>query len=167
MEKQKVFASQQLICMLPSLALKVMLYLLNWQKFEVIKYYEKQMCKFMHIEKEELQLAIQTLIDNNLIDVSKIDNQWCIQINKKTVNQYFNVKMETVAEHKGIELSKSITWNQETEVETKQSSNEIEDMSDSELKLLLQRIQISLNERSQMAKCVVTNKSDDDYQLPF
>ena len=55
---EKAFMTQQLICMLPSLAVKVLGYLLNWQKYPVIKYYENQMTKFMHISKEELEVAI-------------------------------------------------------------------------------------------------------------
>lgn len=172
MENDKAFASQQLICMLPPLALKVMCYLLNWQKIDVIKYYENQMCKFLHITKEELQLGIQTLLDNNLIDVSRSDNQWCIQVNKKTVNSYFNVKMDKVAEHEGFQLSKEITWNKEDGKRSTDAPDSIESMSEQQLKKLLLRIESSLNERQQLQKIVVqpTRSRETNYDvdsLPF
>ena len=159
---EKVYASQQLICMLPPLALKVMLYLLNWQRMEQIKYYEKQMCRFLHIEKEELQLAIQTLEDNKLIDVSLIDQTWMITINKETVRKYFNVKMETVAEHEGIKLSKEITWNKVDE----SSSNGIDGMSEEEMKRMVLMLQARLKEREEVKKVVVSNNVDKD-DLPW
>ena len=160
---EKVYASQQLICMLPPLALKVMLYLLNWQRMEQIKYYEKQMCKFMHIEKEELQLAIQTLEDNKLIDISMIDQTWMITINKETVKKYFNVKMETIAEHSGIQMAKAITWNQVDE----SKSNDIDEMSEEEMKRMVLMLQARLKEKTEVKKVVVTNDVVDDYGLPF
>ena len=56
MEKERIFLTQQLICMLPPLALKVLGYLINWQKYESIKYFSKQMTSFMHITEEELEI---------------------------------------------------------------------------------------------------------------
>lgn len=160
MENEKVFLSQQLICMLPPLALKVMAYLLNWQRYDCIKYYENQMTKFMHITKEELEIAIQTLEDNNLIDISMVDQTYVIQINKATVKKYFEVPMQKIHDHDGIKMSEVVTWNKEE----KQPSNDISDMSDKDIKTLLLRLQAQLNEREQTKKAVVAASVDD---LPF
>ena len=160
MEKdEKVFLSQQLICMLPPLALKVMAYLLNWQRYDCIKYYENQMTKFMHITKEELEIAIQTLEDNNLIDISMVDQTYVIQINKATVKKYFEVPMQKIHDHDGIKMSEVVTWNKE-----EKPSNDISDMSDKDIKTLLLRLQAQLNEREQTKKAVVAASGDD---LPF
>lgn len=160
MENEKVFLSQQLICMLPPMALKVMAYLLNWQKMEVIKYYPKQMCDFMHINSNDLDLGIQTLINHKLIDISNIDGGYGIQINKETVNKYFNVKLQNVKEHKGLEMATEVIWKQE-----EKKSQDISDLSDDELKLLLLRIEASLSERQQMKNKVVKPEEKDD--LPW
>lgn len=159
MENEKVFLSQQLICMLPPLALKVMAYLLNWQRYDCIKYYENQMTKFMHITKEELEIAIQTLEDNNLIDISMVDQTYVIQINKATVKKYFEVPMQKIHDHDGIKMSEVVTWNKE-----EKPSNDISDMSDKDIKTLLLRLQAQLNEREQTKKAVVAASVDD---LPF
>ena len=158
--------------MLPPLALKILSYLLNWQKIDVVKYYENQMCKYLHLSKEELQLGIQTLLDNNLIDVSRSDNQWCIQVNKKTVNSYFSVKMDKVAEHEGFQLSKEITWNKEETAKNNTSTPDfIESMSEQQLKKLLLRIEASLSERKQVDDIVVgSTRKESKYDvtdLPF
>lgn len=154
----KVFLSQQLICMLPPVALKVMAYLLNWQKVDVIKYFPTQMCGFLHMGDEDLDLGLQTLINHKLIDVSNVDGQWVFQINKETVNKYFNVKLQTIKEHSGIEMAKEITWKKEEE------KKDVHDMSNEELKLLLLRVQATMAEREQMKKVVETN---DDDGLPW
>ena len=159
MENEKVFFSHQLICMLPPLALKVMAYLLNWQRYDCIKYYENQMTKFMHITKEELEIAIQTLEDNNLIDISMVDQTYVIQINKATVKKYFEVPMQKIHDHDGIKMSEVVTWNKE-----EKHSNDISDMSDKDIKTLLLRLQAQLNEREQTKKAVVAASVDD---LPF
>ena len=162
---EKIYCSQQLCCMLPPLAFKVMFYLIGWNKQE-IKYYEKQMCKFLHLEKEELQLAIQTLIDNHLIDVSLIEHTWIISVNRETVKRYFNVKMDTIVEHEGLKLAKAITWNQVEETNNEKKSASWEDLSESQLEKLIQRLQVIKNEKAEVNKVVVgSNKEFND--LPF
>ena len=151
---EKVFASQQLICMLPPLALKVICYLMNWQKYDNIKYYQKQMCGFMHLDPSELDLAIQTLVDNKLINVSKIDDNWCFNLNKDTIKKYFDVPMQTIKDHEGLKLSKEITWNKET---TATQSNDVNDMSEDEMKRMLLMLQARLKEKQEVKKVVVTN----------
>lgn len=159
---EKVYASQQLICMLPALALKVLLYLMNWQKYGNVKYYQKQMCGFLHIDATELDLAIQTLADNKLIDVCKIDDNWCFNLNKDTIKKYFDVPMQTIKDHEGLKLSKEITWNKE---ETTTQSNDVDDMSEDEMKRMLLMIQARLKEKQEVKKVVVTNNVVDD--LPW
>lgn len=159
---EKVYASQQLICMLPALALKVLLYLMNWQKYGNVKYYQKQMCGFLHIDATELDLAIQTLADNNLIDVCKIDDNWCFNLNKDTIKKYFDVPMQTIKDHEGLKLSKEITWNKE---EASAQSNDVDNMSDDEMKRMLLMIQARLKEKQEVKKVVVTNNVVDD--LPW
>ena len=151
---EKVYASQQLICMLPPIALKVMLYLLNWQKMPQIKYYEKQMCKLMHISKSELELAMQTLIDNHLITVSK-DGDWLISINKETVKRYFNVKMEAVSEHEGIKLSSDITWN-------KEDDSTLDSLSDEQLEKMIKELQRRKQEKKGCQVIYANASSNDD-----
>ena len=149
MEKEKVFLSQQMICMLPALALKVMAYLLNWQKFDVIKYYPNQMTKFMHITEKELELAIQTLEDNKLIDISKNDGIFVFQINKETVKKYFNVEMKTIHDHEGIKMATEVKWNVEGD-----KAPQIEDMSLEQMKKMMQMLQIQISEKEQTQKLI-------------
>ena len=169
MENEKVYPSQQLICMLPPLALKVMLYLLNWQKFDQIKYYPNQMTKLMHITQEELDLTIQTLENNKLVVISYVDQVWLLSINKEVVKKYFNVTMQQVHDHDGLKMATSVTWNKvEKKEESKAAS--YEDLSESQIDKLIQRLQIIKNEKEQTKKVVVAmskpvqNDADD---LPF
>ena len=167
--KDKVFMSQQLCCMLQPLACKVMFYILGWQNANVIKYYEKQFCKFLHLSPREVEVGIQTLVDNHLIDVSNIDNGWVIEINKDTVRKYFNVSMQTVHDHDVLPLSTKVTWNVVEEEQPKQGSKlDMASMSDEQLKNLLLRIEASLNERQQVKELIKSNEpTDDNYGLPF
>lgn len=160
---EKVYASQQLICMLPALALKVLLYLMNWQRYGNVKYFQKQMCGFLHIDPSELDLAIQTLADNKLIDVCKIDDNWCFNLNKDTIKKYFDVPMQTIKDHEGLKLSKEITWNKETTTQ----SNDVDDMSEDEMKRMLLMLQARLKEKEEVKKVVVTAKDNCCKDLPF
>lgn len=160
---EKVYASQQLICMLPALALKVLLYLMNWQKYGNVKYFQKQMCGFLHIDQSELDLAIQTLADNKLIDVCKIDDNWCFNLNKDTIKKYFDVPMQTIKDHEGLKLSKEITWNKETTTQ----SNDVDDMSEDEMKRMLLMLQARLKEKEEVKKVVVAAKDNCCKDLPF
>ena len=144
---EKVFLSQQLICMLPPLALKVMGYLLNWQKYDSIKYYPNQMCGFMHITEEELELALQTLEDNKMIS-----------INKETVRKYFKVDMKVIHDHQGIKMAEHVTWNT-----SKAKEPQIEDMTPTQIQAMILRLQAQLNEKKQV-KDMIKNDFDD---LPF
>ncbi len=154
----RVFLSQQLICMLPPLALKILGYLLNWQKYDSIKYYPNQMTKFMHITEEELELGIQTLVDNKLIEIGKVDQTFMISINKETVRKYFKVDMKVIHDHQGIKMAEHVTWNA-----SKAKEPQIEDMSTTQLQAMILRLQAQLNEREQVKEMV---KNTDD-GLPF
>lgn len=146
--------SNQLVCMLPPLACKVFQYILGWQNAEVIKYYPKQYSKFLHLSEQEIDVAVQTLVDNSLLDVSRVDQTWVFTINKDVVNKYYNVSMEKVKEHEGLKLSSNVTWNVLEQQSSKGQAVEVEDMSEEQLKNMLMRIQVMLNEKEQTRKTV-------------
>lgn len=169
MEKtEKVFMTQQLICMLPSLCVKTLGYLINWQKYEVIKYYPNQMTKFMHITEKELEIALQTLSDRNLIDISKIDGNYAIQLNKNVIMSYINVPMQKVHDTEGFKLADKVTWNIEEKTTMPSylyGSLPVEDMDEKQIQAMILRLQASLNEKKQVKELVKSNEVVDD--LPF
>ena len=158
---EKAFMTQQLICMLPSLCVKTLGYLLNWQKYEVIKYYPSQMTKFMHITEEELEIALQTLSDKKLIDISKMDGNFAIQLNKKVIMSYINVPMQKVHDTEGFKLAEKVTWN----VEEKKEVPSIDDMDEKQIQAMILRLQASLNEKKQVREMIKVSEPTDD--LPF
>ena len=160
MDKERVYISNQLACMLPPTALKTFFYLILWQSQEQIKYYQKQFSKTMHLDQAEIEQAIQLLIDKELISASRIDNNWVFTLEKKKIQSYFNVPMSKVVEHDGFKLPTQITWNKEE----KKQSNDINDMSDDEMKRMIIMLQARLNEKEQVKKVVVSaskNKTED------
>lgn len=160
MDKERVYISNQLACMLPPTALKTFFYLILWQSQEQIKYYQKQFAKTMHLDQAEIEQAIQLLIDKELISASRIDNNWVFTLEKKKIQSYFNVPMSKVVEHDGFKLPTQITWNKEE----KKQSNGINDMSDDEMKRMIIMLQARLNEKEQVKKVVVSaskNKTED------
>ena len=167
MDKDRVYISNQLACMLPPTALKVLFYLISWQSQEQIKYYQKQFAKTMHLDQAEIEQAIQLLIDKELISASRIDNNWAFTLEKKKIQSYFNVPMTKVIEHEGFKLPTQITWNKEE----KKQSNDINNMSDDEMKRMILMLQARLNEKEQVRNKVVSMaaSNDDNYcsDLPF
>lgn len=159
MDKERVYISTQLACMLPPTALKVLSYLISWQSQEQIKYFDKQFSKAMHLDKAEIEQALQLLIDKELINARKIDTYWVFELEKKKIQSYFNVPMQKVYDHEGFKLPPQITWNKES---TK--SEDINDMSDDEMKRMILMLQARLNEKEQVKKVVVSaskNKTED------
>ena len=169
-KSKKIYPSQQLVCALDSRVLKTLMWILGWQSQGDIKIYVHQMSKFLHMDEEVIELCIQTLEDVHLIDIKRVDQTWIANLNAETFQKYFNIPMEKIKDGNGIQMASEVTWNQEVKVEVKEASNDIEDMSEQDLRLLLLRIEASLNEKQQLRKCVVTNepkKEVDDYGLPF
>ena len=167
MDKERVYISNQLACMLPPTALKTLFYLISWQSQEQIKYFQKQFAKTMHLDQSEIEQAIQLLIDKELISASRIDNNWVFVLEKKKIQSYFNVPINKVVEHDGFKLPTQITWNKEE----KKQSNDINDMSDDEMKRMIIMLQARLNEKQQVKNKVVSmaSSNDDNYcsDLPF
>ena len=167
MDKERVYISNQLACMLPPTALKTFFYLISWQSQEQIKYYQKQFAKTMHLDQAEIDQAIQLLIDKELISASRIDNNWVFTLEKKKIQSYFNVPINKVVEHDGFKLPPQITWNKEE----KKQSNGINNMSDDEMKRMILMLQARLNEKEQVKKVVVSaskNETEDVIDdLPF
>ena len=167
MDKERVYISNQLACMLPPTALKTLFYLISWQSQEQIKYFQKQFAKTMHLDQDDIEQAIQLLIDKELISASRIDNNWVFVLEKKKIQSYFNVPMNKVVEHDGFKLPSEITWNKEE----KKQSNVINDMSDDEMKRMIIMLQARLNEKQQVKNKVVSmaSSNDDNYcsDLPF
>lgn len=162
MDKERVYISNQLACMLPPTALKTLFYLISWQSQEQIKYFDKQFSKAMHLDKAEIEQAIQLLIDKELISASRIDNHWVFELEKKKIQSYFNVPMQKVYDHEGFKLPPQITWNKE-----EQKSRDINDMSDDEMKRMILMLQARLNEKQQVKEKVVSMPNNDSDSLPF
>lgn len=137
MDKERIYISNQLACMLPPTALKTLFYLISWQSQEQIKYYQKQFEKTMHLDQAEIEQAIQLLIDKELISASRIDNNWVFALEKKKIQSYFNVPMNKVVEHDGFKLPTQITWNKEENKQTDSFSS----ISDEQLEKMIKELQ--------------------------
>lgn len=160
MEK-KAFVSTQLLAVLPPMALKTLMYICNWQNSpNGIMLYEHRFAKTLKMTEQEVRLCIQTLINLKLIDLTRIDGKWRIEINVDEFGKYLKIPMERVIEHEGYKMADKVEY--EAVEENKPSS--IEDMSDDDLKKLLMRIEASLSERQQVKELVKTNVPSD---LPF
>lgn len=164
MDKERVYISSQLACMLPPTALKTLFYLISWQSQEQIKYFDKQFSKAMHLDNAEIEQAIQLLIDKELISASRIDNHWVFELEKKKIQSYFNVPMNKVYDHEGFKLPSEITWNK---VDTNTKSNDVDDMSEAEMKRMILMLQARLNEKQQVKEKVVSMSNNDSDSLPF
>lgn len=159
----RAFISNQLACVLHPLPLKVLFYIVSWNKPQ--KYYPKNMAKVLHIDVSELDLAIQSLVDHNLLSVTNIDGKFVLEVEKQEIDKYVKIPMERVLEHNGYPLPKEITWNK-----AESTKSDVDDMSEDEMKRMLLMIQARLNEKESLKKKVVSvSSSKDDIvdNLPF
>ena len=163
--KEKVFISTQLAVALPPTALKVLNWLIAWQSNPQQKLYVKQYAKNLKMSVEDVELAIQTLADVNLVDISRVDQTWIANLNKEQIKKYYKLDLKKVIDSDGIKLADRVTWD-EVETEKSKPSMDFEDMSEQQLQQLLLRIEASLSEKQQVKKLIKNNVEFND-GLPF
>ena len=166
-ERKRIYPSQQLVCALPPTVLKTYMYLLGWQSQGTIKIYVRQIAKATKLNETEVELALQTLEDVHLIDISKVDQTYCATLNAEQAQKYFNIPMSKIMESEGIKVSESIRWNKEENKASQASGIDVSELSENDLKRLLLRIEQSLSEKQQMRKVVVTPEPKVDDGLPW
>lgn len=164
METKRVYPSTQLIVALDAKVLKVYLWILSWSAKGDVKFYSKQFAKACKMEEEEVERCIQTLINTKLIDATLVEQTWMLTPNAEQNQKYYDIPISKVLEGNGIPMADKATWNRE-EVKTEKKEASWEDLSESQLEKLIQRLQIIKNEKEQTKKVVVTNNVVDD--LPF
>ena len=158
-ERKRVYPSQQLTVALQPNTLKVIMWICGWGSS--VKYYPKQFAKACKMEEEDVELQIQTLINANLVDVSKVDNTWIISPNASTFQKYYELPLSKVLEGSGIPVATEITWNCEAPKE------DISEMSEQQIRTMILRLQASLNEKQQLKKAVVRPEPKELSDLPF
>ena len=164
METKRVYPSTQLIVALDARVLKVYLWILSWSAKGDVKFYSKQFAKACKMEEDEVERCIQTLIDAKLVDATLVEQTWMLSPNAEQNQKYYDIPISKVLEGNGIPMAENATWNRE-EVKEEKKEASWDDLSESQLDKLIQRLQIIKNEKEQTKKVVVTNKVVDD--LPF
>ena len=164
METKRVYPSTQLIVALDARVLKVYLWILSWSAKGDVKFYSKQFAKACKMEEDEVERCIQTLIDAKLVDATLVEQTWMLSPNAEQNQKYYDIPISKVLEGNGIPMAEKATWNRE-EVKEEKKEASWDDLSESQLEKLIQRLQIIKNEKEQTKKVVVTNKVVDD--LPF
>lgn len=159
MEEKKIYPSTQLIALLHPKVLKVYMYLLGWQNTKSLKIYQKNLAKYTKLSEKDIEISIQTLIDNKLIQVT-YNGDFEVTFNREEQSKYFSIPIEEISSMELLPVSTSVTWNKQTF-----SANSIEDLTEDQIKALLLRLQVSLNEKQQLKKLVVNQEKTDD--LPF
>ena len=164
METKRVYPSTQLIVALDARVLKVYLWILSWSAKGDVKFYSKQFAKACKMEEDEVERCIQTLIDAKLVDATLVEQTWMLSPNAEQNQKYYDIPISKVLEGNGIPMAEKATWNRE-EVKEEKKEASWDDLSESQLEKLIQRLQIIKNEKEQTKKVVVTNKVVDN--LPF
>lgn len=164
METKRIYPATQLIVALDPKVLKVYLWILSWSAKGSIKYYPKQFVKACRFEEEEIERCIQTLEDIKLIDIALVDNEWMITPNGEQNQKYYEIPISKVLEGNGIAMAEKVIWNK---VDTNTKSNDVDDMSEAEMKRMLLMLQARLKEKQEVKKVVVSPAANDVDDLPF
>ena len=135
------------------------MWVLGWQT-KAIVYYEKQYSKALKMEVEEVDRCIQALIDAKILCTRYIDERWILEPVAETFQRFYEVPISKVIESgKTLEMADKVTWNKET---TTTQSNDVDDMSEDEMKRMLLMLQARLKEKQEVKKLVVSNDVVDD-----
>lgn len=154
MEQKRIYPSTQLVALLHPKVLKVYQYLLGWQNSKP-KVYQKQLSKVLKLSEKDIEISIQTLIDNKLIQVNDFE------VSFNDISKYSEIPIQKVSDMEQLPVSTEITWNKET----KYSMESIDDLTEDQMKLLILRLQASLNEKEQVKKLIKNHQEPTD--LPF
>ena len=154
MEQKRIYPSTQLVALLHPKVLKVYQYLLGWQNSKP-KVYQKQLSKILKLSEKDIEISIQTLIDNKLIQVNDFE------VSFNDISKYSEIPIQKVSDMEQLPVSTEITWNKET----KSSMESIDDLTEDQMKLLILRLQASLNEKEQVKKLIKNHQEPTD--LPF
>lgn len=158
---EKVYLSTQLLAVLPPIALKVAAYIANWQNSpNGIYLYEHLFARTLKMTEEEVRIAVQTLINLDLIGLVEVGDKTKIEINTCKWQQYYKIPLERVINHEGYKLAEEVTYTKQ-----EKPTQDVEDMSEADLKRLLLRIEASLAERQEVKKITKTMEEADG--LPF
>lgn len=160
MNKKIIYPSTQLVALLHPKVLKVYLYLLGWQNSKSLKLYTNQLAKATKLTEKDVEISIQSLIDNKLIQV-KFNGEYEVTFNGEEAQKYYYYPIKDIVEMELLPVSTDITWNKE--IKTKPDS--IEEMTEDQMKALILRLQASLKEKEQVKKMIKTSNVKDD--LPF
>ena len=154
MEQKRIYPSTQLVALLHPKVLKVYQYLLGWQNSKP-KVYQKQLSKVLKLSEKDIEISIQTLIDNKLIQVNDFE------VSFNDISKYSEIPIQNVSDMEQLPVSKEINWNKQT----KTPMESIDDLTEDQMKLLILRLQASLNEKEQMKKLIKNHQEPTD--LPF
>lgn len=155
---KKFYPSTQLIMLLHPKVLKVYMYLIGWRNSKVVKIYPNQIVKALKLTEKDVAIAVQSLIDNNLI---QLKDDYEVIFNIEEANKYFNIQIKEAEKMELLPVSTEITWNKKQT----SSTDSLEDMSENQIKLLLLRLQATLEERKQVKELVKSSTETKD--LPF
>ena len=110
------------------------------------------MVKYLHLEEEVINKAVQTLINAKLILVRKEEN-YVANLNKEQFDKYFSIPMSKIPEGKGIPMADEVTWNVE--------EGDAHEMSVEEMKRTILILQAKLNEHEQAKELIKKSVTDD------
>lgn len=164
MEDKKVFIPTQLTALLHPIALKILLYMVNMQGLGDFKIYTSALSGILKMKEEHLKIGIQTLIDNNLISISKNDEgHFVAKLNKDAFKKFFEIPVGELKNKELLPVAKDVTWDKIQPA--KPSIKNDDSMSTAEIKRMLLMLQAQLKEREQVEKMVKVN--DEPTDLPW
>lgn len=164
MEDKKVFIPTQLAALLHPIPLKILLYMVNMQGLGSFKIYASALSSILKMKEEHLKMGVQTLIDNNLISISKNEEgHFVTKLNKGTFQKFFEIPVGELKNKELLPVAKDVTWDK-IHI-TKPSTND-DSMSTAEIKRMLLMLQAQLKEREQVEKMVKTSDTQCD-DLPW
>ena len=165
MEDKKVFIPTQLAALLHPIPLKILLYMVNMQGLGSFKIYASALAGILKMKEEHLKMGIQTLIDNNLISISKNEEgHFITKLNKDTFQKFFEIPVGELKNKELLPVSKDVTWDK---IQVTKPVAKNDDMSTAEIKRMLLMLQAQLKEREQVEKMVKTSDTQCDDGLPW
>lgn len=159
---EKIFLNLKLKCLLPTEVYKVADILFACQKDGYVTYSSNNV-KSMHMPKEVVEIAIQTLIDRQILDQPvKEGNFWKFKINADSIKRYQDSSWDDINEAPALRKSSELKFTHQESVALEES-DVIENMSTQQMMRMMRVLSARIKEEQSKQEMM----NNDASTLPY
>ena len=166
---EKIFLNLKVKCLLPVEVYKVADILFACQKDGYVTYSANNP-KSMHMPKEVVEVAIQTLIDRYILESpAKEGNVWKFKINEESIKRYQDASWDDICSTPALRQSSEVKFNHQQGSVPVEESDMFDNMSTQQMARMMKMLEARIKEEQlkEQADIMKQLKNNDQNSLPY